>query len=137
MTNIKLLLTFYKIKMEVNIMFKTSLFNNFFEEFNDIFETSTSEPVKDEKGNYKISLDVPGFNKDNLTVDLEGRNHDCVLTIKGETDSRKYFKQYLISQYVEDIEASIIDGVLSLNLIRVQPEEPKRIEVKSPIKQIT
>ena len=118
-------------------MFKTSLFNNFFEEFNDIFETSTSDPVKDEKGNYKISLDVPGFNKDNLTVDLEGRNHDSVLTIKGETDSRKYFKQYLISQYVEDIEASIIDGVLTLNLIRVQPEEPKRIEVKSPIKQIT
>ena len=58
------------------------------------------------------------------------------MTIKGETETRKYFKQYYINDRVDDIKASIVDGVLTLDLILSQPEEPKRIEVKPSVPQI-
>ncbi len=96
---------------------------NLFDDFADFFDSSP-KVEKTPEGDSKVVLDVPGFNKDNLKVELE----DGVLTIKGEKPERKYFKQYYVNTRVNDIAASIVDGELTLTL-KYPKAEVKQIEL--------
>lgn len=102
----------------------SKFYNSLFDDFQDFFNSPKLEKTPD--GDSKVVLDVPGFNKDNLSIDLE----DGVLTIKGEKPERKYFKQYYVNHRVNDITASIVDGELTLTL-KYPKSEPKQIELKS------
>ena len=84
------------------------------------------DPKKIDENKYQFQIDVPGFNKDNLKVEVS----DNLLTINGETESRKYHKQYSLSRHVTDIEASILDGVLTIDLYLKEIVKPKQIELK-------
>jgi HSP20 family molecular chaperone IbpA len=98
--------------------------NDFFSFKTNLFETDTSYTT-DKEGQTVLQIDVPGFNKDNLKVEIS----EGVLTIQGETETRKIFKQYTMGS-VQDVNASIKDGVLSLTL--VEPEKTStRVEITS------
>lgn len=101
----------------------------------DIFETD-----------HEIILmaDMPGVKAKDLGIDLR----DNVLTLVGEVESPEgpnevdvlreygigtYFRQFTLSQMIDQskIEADLKDGVLRLNLPKVQPAVPRKIAVKT------
>ncbi len=101
----------------------------------DIFET--------EKG-ITILADMPGVKSDDLTVDLR----DNVLTLDGEVKSPetdgerellreyrtgRYYRQFTLSQVIDQqkIEADLNEGVLKLNLPKVEAAVPRRISVNA------
>ena len=100
----------------------------------DIWET--------EKG-LMLLADMPGVSSDNLYVDLQ----DNTLTISGKVEAQPEGRKSLIKEYeiggfyrqfslAENIDqaaitASLKDGVLKLDLPRVAPAQPRKIEIKT------
>lgn len=98
-----------------------------------------------DKAGYKIELELPGVKKQDIDISL----HDHVLTVKGEKRSTREEKtgsvffcerRYGAFQRTfrlpadargESVLADFTDGVLTLTIPRVEPEQPKarRIEI--------
>jgi len=105
------------------------LFDRISEDFDRFFGTNC---YADEDGNTVYQLEVPGFNKDNLKVDIA----DGVLTISGDrqVQTKNYagqsriFKRLSVGE-IEDAEATVTDGILTLKL-KYPKENQKQIEVK-------
>jgi HSP20 family molecular chaperone IbpA len=106
--------------------FLSSFFDNdFFKTSNSLFDDDVYYSTNDE-GQSVLKIDVPGFNKDNLKVEVS----KSILTVQGETDTRKVFKQYKLNN-IENVTATIKDGVLTLTLLKPKKEEPTKIEITS------
>ena len=97
-------------------------FDNFFNLFRDNEICLTS----DENGNNIYEIEVAGFNKDNLNVEL----NQGILTIQGETDKRKIFKRLSLGREIEDIDAKVKDGILTITFDCSPQKDVKRIELK-------
>ncbi len=99
----------------------------------DIFETENA---------INIVADMPGVKTGDLTVDLR----DNVLTLDGQVKSPegegeqdllrefrigRYFRQFNLSQMIDQakIAADMKDGVLKLNLPKVETAVPRKISV--------
>ncbi len=103
--------------------------------------------VSDTGDAYKLEAELPGFNKDDIKIDIE---NDC-LTISAERkletndeDKKKNFvkRERFYGSYsrsfdvtgidVDNIEASYADGVLTLNMPKKKEEIPasRRLEIK-------
>lgn len=85
---------------------------------------------------YFLSVDVPGLNKSNLEIQLEGEQ----VLIKGkrklkipgaEETEHTVSKAFLLPQHVdaEKIQAHCEDGVLYLALPKHEKAKPKKIEI--------
>ena len=99
--------------------------------------------VKHDPYNYEIELAVAGFSKEH--IDIEVKDH--VLTIKGDRpqrreqdkyvhkgiSARKFKKSFRLSEYTEVTGAELKDGILSVGLEVVLPEEkrPQMISINS------
>jgi len=95
--------------------------------------------VKFDDHNYQIELAVAGFKRDELTIESKDRT----LTIAGEHQNRgrdyihrgistkKFVRNFRLSEYVEVKGADLQDGVLAVQLQVVVPEEmrPRRIPI--------
>lgn len=130
-------------------------FENFVKDFfNDedtfnfpTFKNSTigSTNVKELDDKFVLDLQVPGYKKDNIDINLE----DGYLTIKGnleekleenETIHRSEFKKssfsrtFILPENVNEneIEAIVNDGILTISLNKQEEvkKESKRIEIK-------
>jgi molecular chaperone IbpA len=91
---------------------------------------------------YTVELAVAGFTREDLSIELK----DHVLTIKGERaqrrpeeqyvhrglSTRKFVKSYRLSEYTEVVGADLKDGILTVDLEVIVPEEqkPKLITIK-------
>ena len=101
----------------------------------DIFETDKE---------ITLLADMPGVKADSLNIDL----HENVLSLDGDVRSPeggdemdvfreyrtgKYYRQFTLSQAIDQskIEAAMKDGVLRLNLPKVEAATPRKIAVKS------
>lgn len=101
----------------------------------DIFETESS---------LTVLADLPGVKADNLDIDL----HDDTLTIighivpektEGETqllkeyETGQYVRKFTLSEVIDQakIKAELSDGVLRLNLPKVEKAKPRKITVKA------
>lgn len=113
--------------------------------FNSTFKPSTD--VSEQEGQYQITVDIPGMNEDDISIEVKDR----VLTIKGEketsveNDDRTFYRverQYGSFQrtlalpddaLADDISASLKEGVLTLSVPRkASPNsEVKRIPIAS------
>lgn len=93
-----------------------TLFDNLYSGINDFFGDFRYK--KD--GNLVYEIECPGFNKENLTVEVD----DGILTVqgsRGEGDrKREIFKRMNVSNS-EEVEAEIKDGILTLTF--KQPEK--------------
>jgi molecular chaperone IbpA len=83
-----------------------------------------------------IELAVAGYNPDSLGVDVQ----DKILTITGKSPSehaedkyyhrgiarREFTKTFWLSDDTKVQEAKLVNGILSVKLVRVLPEEKKR-----------
>jgi len=109
-----------------------SLLGEMFKDFDSLFSsgwTTNDRRFVDSDGNVVYEIEVPGFNKDNLKVEVS----DGILTVKGEikTDNfkRKVFKRMTVSDS-ENVDAEIKDGILTLRLIRPPSQNVKKIDIK-------
>lgn len=91
-----------------------------------------------------IAVDMPGVGTDDVDITLEKR----VLTIRGRSQPRQpegyrlayaeyeegdYERVFSLSDEIDEanIKAAVVNGVLMLELPKVEPARPKRIEVKA------
>lgn len=95
--------------------------------------------------NYQLEADLPGMNKDDINIDLQGN----VLTLSGErkheertsdeglvrTERRygKFVRSFTLPQNVDPsgIKANYNNGVLKLVLPKSEESKPKQIKVES------
>jgi molecular chaperone IbpA len=97
--------------------------------------------LKLDEDTYKLSLAVAGFSKTDIDVSVD----NGTLIIKGEiaeiTDAeivhkgiaaRKFTRTFALGEYMEVSNAELKDGMLTVNIVRVVPEDkkPKVIKVK-------
>ena len=97
--------------------------------------------LKLDEDTYKLSLAVAGFSKTDIDVSVD----NGTLIIKGEiaevTDAqvvhkgiaaRKFTRTFALGEYMEVSSAELKDGMLTINIVRVVPEDkkPKIIKVK-------
>lgn len=97
--------------------------------------------VKDKNDHYEITAELPGIDKNNLSVKLE----DGVLTIEASHDEEKteeekegriirkerrtgrFVRSFTLGSDVkeEDIKASFQDGLLTLSVPKMKPHQPE------------
>lgn len=126
-----------------------ALMNDFFEgEFNpkakhvvlgkalaNVFETNED---------FRVELLVPGFEKSDLNISIDGK----ILSVKGEVSTvederRQLRKEFGVEGFqrsfkltdnvsVENVEANYVNGILEVVLKKLEPhkDEMKRIEIK-------
>ena len=98
--------------------------------------------VKDEELKYSLELAVAGFKEEH--IDIEVKDH--VLTIKGDRPQRRaqdkyvhkgisarnWQKSFRLSEYTEVTGANLTDGILTVGLEVVLPEEkrPRKISIR-------
>ena len=123
----------------------------------DIFDEVFNEPffsqkenkimktdVKEKDGNYILEIDVPGYNKEDIQIELQDGYITVTATKNEEKEDKhaKYLKRerfsgmcsrsYYVGENVseEDIKANFKNGILTIEF----PKEPeKRIEEKKYI----
>jgi len=107
-------------------------FGEFFDEVFGLFsgESCCCSCEEDEDGNCIIEVDVPGFDKEDLSVEI----HDGILTIKGEKGKRKISLARAVGFDIkeEETQARVEKGVLQITLTPRAPVKVKKkvIEVK-------
>ena len=97
--------------------------------------------VKKDDYNFVLELAVAGYKQDEIEITAE-RNSLKVTGKKSETDERNYLvkgiagrkfsRQFVLSDTVVVRDANLADGILSIKLENVIPEEqkPRKIEIK-------
>ena len=99
--------------------------------------------VKDEEMKYTLEIAVAGFKQEH--IDIEVKDH--ILTISGNRPQRReqnmyvhkgisarnWKKSFRLSEYTEVSGADLTDGILTVNLEVVLPEEklPRKIQISS------
>lgn len=106
-----------------------SAFNEFIRDFDSFWlDQRDYRRFVDADGNVSFEIDVPGFNKDTLNVEVA----DGFLTVRGniKTDNmeRNIFKRLAIGDN-EDVHAEVKNGLLTVDLKR-RPQSVKKIELK-------
>ena len=122
-------------------------FDHIFDQLENIHKHSkdTYPPhnvVRDGDNKYIIEMAVAGLNK----KDIEIKVKEHILTIKGDRDKRreadayvhkgisgrKFEKSFRLSEYTEVTGADLTDGILTVTLEVVLPEEkqPRTINIK-------
>lgn len=118
---------------------------NFFDNALDIFDTSIfnnnimKSDIYEKDGNYIIEIDLPGFKKEEINVDLDDK-YLVVKAIKTESIEEKYIRkeryygEYKRSFYVGDvkensIKASYNNGMLSLSFPKVEVDKSSKKQI--------
>ncbi len=92
---------------------------------------------------YRITVAVAGFGRDDLDVEVR----DGVLVVKGKTADdangvkylhhgiagRAFERRFQLAEYVRADTADLVNGMLTVDLVRELPEakKPRRIDIKS------
>ena len=102
---------------------------------------------KNESGDdiWFIEIAVAGYNKKHIDIELKENNLTITCSKKDETPpedavefvhkgiaERNFYKTFALAEHVEVKGAEIVDGILSIELIRNIPEKekPKTIKIK-------
>ena len=99
--------------------------------------------IKSDDMKYDIELAIAGFKKEDISIELK----EHVLTIKGDREprreqdkyvhkgisGRKFLKSFRLSEYAEVSGADLTDGILTVGIEVVLPEEkrPQMINITS------
>ena len=133
----------------MNYMTRAISNNNFFDEvFNSFFVPANSieravgmrTDIRENEKGYDLDIELPGFNKDQISVDLD-EGYLIVKANKEELTEQKYLRKERVCSYsrsyyvgkdvtVEDVSAKYENGILSLFV-------PKDVQKKIESKKIT
>ena len=109
----------------------------------ETLQLTPAADVYENKDGAVIYLDLPGVNRDNLTIDVD----DHVLSIQGnmnlqtpetlnptymDVHSGVFSRRFTLSEELDsaNIEAILKDGELKLSIPRSEKHKPRKIEVK-------
>jgi molecular chaperone IbpA len=120
-----------------------TMFNNMERRFSNSLGTNypPHNVVKVDENNYEIQVAVAGFDKDEVTVELD-QNIIVVTGSKVEDDEKTYLhrglaqrnfvKTFPLAEHIEVKGADQKNGILTIKLERVIPEalKPRRIEIQ-------
>ena len=114
--------------------------NDFFDDLDTIFTSSGRRPIKHESKNYKtdsddngvtLTMEIPGYNKDMISIDVSG--DDLIIEGKPHTgDTEGFIQKFSLGDKLdsENIDATIIDGILTLSVSYKEETKPRKIEIK-------
>ena len=113
-----------------------NVFDDLFNEWDDIFSNRNSHYSSDYKTDSDencviLTMNVPGYNKKLIDVSVSGDR--LVIEGKAHTGSTKGFKHtFTINEGLDSdsIEATVIDGVLTVSVPYAEEVKPRKIEVK-------
>jgi HSP20 family protein len=105
---------------------------------------SPTTEFKETEQAYFMSIDMPGVNKSNLELQVEGQ-HLLIngirkrALVEGEDSKQKISRTILMPKEVdqEKIQAHCEDGVLFLALPKIEKAKPKKIEISEGFKNAT
>jgi HSP20 family molecular chaperone IbpA len=96
--------------------------------FDKVLENTTSiYDFKDVGDKYELKLAVPGFNKNDVTVEVK-ENHLYVVAKKSSNQTKSAVIPLLAYDY-QDISAKVEDGLLTIHLTKKAQEKAKKIQV--------
>ena len=74
-----------------------------------------------------IKLKVPGFNKKSIDISVDSEH----LTIEGKTDDDSFIRRFSIDNKYDfdSIDASVVDGLLTLSVPYKAEVKPRKIKV--------
>lgn len=123
-------------------------FTREFDRLNSVYKTNSSvsyppyNVLKYEEDNYALELAVAGFRKDEIDITVK----DGTLVVSGEKlevevdeyflhrgiATRKFTRSFALGEFMEVEDATMENGILTIPIIRVVPEEkkPKAISIK-------
>ena len=113
-----------------------NVFDDLFNEWDDIFSNRNSHYSSDYKTDSDengviLTMNVPGYNKKLIDVSVSGDR--LIIEGKAHTGSTKGFKHtFTINEGLDSdsIEATVIDGVLTVSVPYAEEVKPRKIEVK-------
>ena len=121
-------------------MYKTSMWDV---EFEQMFKTGRNELMKGllSKTDYSNSemnlvddvlhmkFDVPGFSKDDISVEIRNNRGRHELCIDGSFNDREFSKRYIITDDydVKNISANVLNGVLNIQIPKKEEVTPDPI----------
>ena len=113
-----------------------NVFDDLFNEWDDIFSNRNSHYSSDYKTDSDengviLTMNVPGYNKKLIDVSVSGDR--LVIEGKAHTGSTKGFKHtFTINEGLDSdsIEATVIDGVLTVSVPYAEEVKPRKVEVK-------
>lgn len=85
------------------------------------------EVTRTERG-YEVEVPVPGFDSSSVEVSFK----DGIIAVNAKNDRRNLSRSFTVPEDVdvEKIEATVVNGMLSISLERCPEAQPKRIVVK-------
>ena len=103
--------------------------------------------VKKDDYSYQLEMAVAGFSEDDLEI-VSSKNRLSVVGMKPEKDEREYIvkgiagrsfaREFVLADTIVVREVNLVNGILTINLENVVPEEqkPRKIPIgKQPIEQ--
>ena len=127
-------------------------FDTLFEELNAVADRK--EPnypayniVKDDEEHYRVEVALAGFSEDEINIQTE----KGILTIEAKKTEergnyihqgiakRAFSKMFRLAEYMKVDNAQLIDGILTVFLLREVPEadRPKQISINAKTKKLT
>ena len=110
--------------------------DDLFNEWDDIFSNrnshySSNYKTESDEDGVTLTMNVPGYNKKLIDVSVSGDQ----LTIEGKSnsgDTDGFKKVFTINDTLDSdsIEATVIDGVLTVSISYAEEVKPRKIEVK-------
>ena len=114
--------------------------NDLFNELNNVFDDSfllrrmnnnSSHKIEHDDDGATLTIDVPGYNKKLIDVSVDGD----LLVIEGKPNSGNpdgFTRKFNLGDTydVDSVEASVVDGVLTLSLPYLEEVKPKKLNVK-------
>ena len=97
--------------------------------------------IKQDEDTYMVELALAGFDKSDLSISVDNGN----LIVKGDKESkddvtfthkgiatRSFTRSFALGEYMEVTDAEFENGMLSITIERIIPEEkkPKQIKIK-------
>lgn len=105
---------------EKSMTYYLNIPNKFSNIYNNLVENNNGSLFKlnSEKTSFSLEVEAPGFNKNNLNLEIKETDGIEYISIEGERAGKKY-KRDLIAPHNSDLtslKASITDGILILTI---------------------
>ena len=120
---------------------RNNTLNDLFNEWDDIFSnsyngwtrvnSSSDYSTSSDDDGVTLTMNVPGYNKKLIDVSVSGDR--LIIEGKAHTGSTKGFKHaFTINEGLDSdsIEATVVDGVLTVSISYAEEVKPRKIEVK-------